>query len=122
MTVSGPSFVALQVRDIARSARFYEERLGLTRQPGPPHAVVFDTRPIALAVRTPDEGVDLDDAPYPGIGTALWLHASDAQELHDALTTVGVSIVTAPYDGPFGRTFAFADPDGYHITVHDRTP
>jgi len=29
-------------------------------------------------------------------------------------------IVAAPFDGPFGRTFAFADPDGYHVTLHDR--
>ena len=24
-----------------------------------------------------------------------------------------------PIDGPFGRTFTFADPDGYRITIHD---
>jgi predicted enzyme related to lactoylglutathione lyase len=29
-----------------------------------------------------------------------------------------VTIVTAPFDGPFGRTLAFADPDGYVVTVH----
>ncbi|MGO8955841.1 MAG: VOC family protein, partial [Streptosporangiaceae bacterium] len=23
-------------------------------------------------------------------------------------------------DGPFGRTFTFADPDGYQVTLHDR--
>ncbi|MET0418102.1 MAG: VOC family protein, partial [Actinoplanes sp.] len=23
-------------------------------------------------------------------------------------------------DGPFGRTFTFADHDGYQITLHDR--
>ena len=28
--------------------------------------------------------------------------------------------VAAPIDGPFGRTFTFADPDGYQITLHDR--
>jgi len=28
--------------------------------------------------------------------------------------------VAAPIDGPFGRTFTFADPDGYHVTLHDR--
>ncbi|MGD0377151.1 MAG: VOC family protein, partial [Streptosporangiaceae bacterium] len=22
--------------------------------------------------------------------------------------------------GPFGRTFTFADPDGYQVTLHDR--
>jgi predicted lactoylglutathione lyase len=47
MPVTGPDFVALQVRDLEASARFYTERRG-----------------------------------------------------------------------PFGRTFAFADPDGYAITVH----
>lgn len=28
--------------------------------------------------------------------------------------------VAAPIDGPFGRTFTFAYPDGYQITLHDR--
>lgn len=120
MTVTGPSFIALQVRDVARSAAFYEEHLGLRRQAGPPNAVVFDTRPIALAVRPPDPDVDLDAAPYPGIGVAVWLHAPDAQQVHDALKAAGVPIVADPFDGPFGRTFAFADPDGYHVTLHDR--
>ena len=31
MSVTGPDFVALQVRDLDRSARFYTERLGLHR-------------------------------------------------------------------------------------------
>jgi predicted enzyme related to lactoylglutathione lyase len=26
--------------------------------------------------------------------------------------------VTEPFDGPFGRTFVFADPDGYAVTIH----
>jgi hypothetical protein len=30
-----------------------------------------------------------------------------------------VPIVQEPYDGPFGRTFALADPDGYKITVYE---
>jgi predicted enzyme related to lactoylglutathione lyase len=41
------------------------------------------------------------------------------QGIHDGLVAAGVPIVTAPFDGPFGRTFAFADPDGYHVTLHD---
>jgi predicted enzyme related to lactoylglutathione lyase len=32
----------------------------------------------------------------------------------------GHTIVSAPIDGPFGRTFTFADPDGYQVTLHDR--
>lgn len=122
MTVTGPDFIALQVRDLDRAATFYETHLRLRRAPaGPPHAVVFDTRPVAFAVREPLPGVDLDAiAPRPGAGVALWLHAEDAQALHDSLAEAGVPIAGAPVDGPFGRTFTFLDPDGYAVTVHDR--
>ena len=57
--------------------------------------------------------------PTGGAGVALWLRADDAQALHDKLAAAGVRIVTAPADGPFGWQFAFADPEGYLITVHD---
>jgi len=41
MTVTGPDFLALQVRDLDRSAHFYETLLGLRRMPAsPPGAVV----------------------------------------------------------------------------------
>jgi len=118
MPATGPDFISLQVRDLERSAAFYERYLGLARNPaGPPHAVVFDTKPIAFAVRDRLPGVDLD-ATKPGEGIAVWLHADDAQQIHDALAADGATIVTEPFDGPFGRTFTFADPDGYQVTLH----
>ncbi len=122
MTVTGPDFLALQVRDLQRSATFYETSLGLRRLPAsPPGAIVFDTTPASFAVREPLPGVDLDAAsPRPGLGVALWLHADDAQIVHDRLVAAGVPIPVAPFDGPFGRTFTFTDPDGYAITIHDQ--
>ena len=42
-----------------------------------------------------------------------------AQALHDQLTGRGVTILTDPFDGPFGCTFALRDPDGYAVTIHD---
>ena len=121
MAVTGPDFISLQVRDLERSARFYEQHLGLVRSPaGPPHAVVFATQPIAFAVRDLAPGTDLDAVPQPCVGAAIWLHASDTQAIHDALVAAGTTIVADPIDGPFGRTFTFADPDGYRITLHDR--
>lgn len=121
MPVTGPDFVSLQVRDLDASREFYENYLGLVRSPaGPPHAVVFTTAPIAFALRDPMPATDLDAAPQPGLGVSIWLHATDVQSIHDALVADGHRIVTAPTDGPFGRTFTFTDPDGYHVTLHDR--
>lgn len=121
MPVTGPDFIALQVRDVEAAASFYEQRLGLRRAPSaPPGAVVFATRPIAFAVRTPLPGTDLDAVrPRPGAGVALWLAADDAQAVHDDLVAAGVPVLAAPSDTPFGRSFTFLDLDGYAVTVHD---
>ncbi|GAC69600.1 VOC family protein [Gordonia soli] len=121
MPATGPDFISLQVRDLPASQAFYEKHLGLIRsQAGPPHAVVFDTAPIAFAVRDVIPGTDLDNVPQPGVGAAIWLHANDVQQIHDSLVADGHTIVSPPIDGPFGRTFTFTDPDGYHVTLHDR--
>lgn len=49
--VRGPDFVALQVRDLEASGRFYEERLGLERAAHSlPGAVVSRSEPIPFAV------------------------------------------------------------------------
>ena len=121
MPVTGPDFISLQARDLAASQAFYEEYLGLVRaEVGPPHAVVFTTEPIAFALRDLVPGTDLESVTQPGIGAAIWLRATGVQEIHDSLVADGHVIVSAPVDGPFGRTFTLADPDGYHITLHDR--
>ena len=121
MHATGPDFISLQARDLDASQAFYERYLGLVRsQVGPPHAVVFETKPIAFALRDIVPGTDLASVAQPGIGAAIWFHATDVQDIHDALLRDGHAIISAPTDGPFGRTFTFADPDGYHVTLHDR--
>ena len=121
MPATGPDFISLQVRDLDASQAFYERYLGLVRSPaGPAHAVVFETTPITFAVRDLVPGTDLASVARPGIGAAIWLHATNVQAIHDALVADGHTIAAAPIDGPFGRTFTFVDPDGYQITLHDR--
>ena len=116
---SGPDFISVQVRDLDTASAFYEERLGLRRAPAsPPGAVVFASEPIPFAVRELVPDTDLD-AGRPGLGIAVWIKVDAAQALHDQLVTDGVMIMTVPFDGPFGRTFTVADPDGYVITIHD---
>ncbi len=114
----GLDFVALQVRDLDASRKFYEESVGLEVDPqGPPNAVVFRTEPIPFAVREPL--VDLEAVNRLGWGVALWFKCDDSRELCEALNADGVQISQEPFDGPFGWTFSFIDPDGYAITVHD---
>lgn len=122
MAVTGPDFIALQVRDLERAATFYETRLGLTRTPtSPPGAVVFATTPIAFAVREPLPGIELDRiSPRPGAGVALWMHAEHVQELHDSLAAADTPILRGPEPGPFGLMFTFTDPDGYAVTIHEQ--
>lgn len=121
MSVTGPDFISLQVRDLERAAQFYEGHLGLQRAPqSPPNAVVFSTTPIPFAVREPLPGTDLDSVAHPGVGVGLWLQCDGVEELHAALVAAGTQILAPPTSGPFGTTFVLADPDGYAITVHGR--
>lgn len=116
--IVGPDFVALQVRDLDASRLFYTEHLGLEVDPnGPSSAAVFRTEPIFFAVREPS--VDLDAVDKLGWGVALWMKCDDSDELYGSLRSGGVEIAQELFDGPFGRTFAFVDPDGYTVTVHD---
>ncbi|MGW4929676.1 VOC family protein [Agromyces sp. NPDC004153] len=121
MSAIGPDFISLQVRDLERSAAFYERHLGLHRaEVSPLHAVVFATQPIPFAVREALPGLDLETLAQPGGGIGLWVRADDVQRMHDDLVTAGAAITSAPIDGPFGRTFTFADPDGYQVTIHEQ--
>jgi predicted enzyme related to lactoylglutathione lyase len=113
----GPSFLALQVRDLEVSRVFYVEQVGFTTiTHAPPGAIIFDTKPIPFAIRTPM--IDLEATSKLGWGVSLWMAVTDADMLHQQLVDAGVPIVLTPADGPFGRFFAFRDPDGYVLTMH----
>ncbi len=115
-----PGFIPIAVTDVARSAAFYEGHLGAVRDTFDfgPNAVAFVGWPtFALSsVRRPGQL-----GPSPDTTTIqLWWRASDAQALHDSVAAAGVRILVAPFDGPFGRQFTMADPDGYRITIYER--
>jgi predicted enzyme related to lactoylglutathione lyase len=115
-----PGFVSIAVSDLDRSAAFYEQHLGAVRDTfdwGPDSAVYVGWPTFALsAARRPGE-----PAPSPqATSIQLWWRASDAQALYESVRAAGVPILREPFDGPFGRTFAMADPDGYRITVYER--
>ncbi len=115
----GPDFISLQVRNLAASRAFYTEVLGLTVDSrfDTPDFVLFDSNSIPFALS--EATVHLDEAPRPGWGVTLWIDCDNVNELHAKLDAAGVTIIKQPFDGPFGRTFIFADPDGYQITTNE---
>jgi predicted enzyme related to lactoylglutathione lyase len=122
----GPDFISLQVRNFSAARAFYTEILGFTVDPrfDSPDFVLLDTNSIPFALT--EAKVNLDEAPRPGWGMTLWIDCDAVDELHARLEAAGVTIIQPPFDGPFGRTFIFADPDGYRITTNqnpwDRFP
>jgi predicted enzyme related to lactoylglutathione lyase len=116
-TPIGPSFIALQVRDLPRSVDFYKTVFGFTPQEqNPPGAVVFTTKPISLALREPLR--PLPDTGLLGTGMVLWIACDDADAFHDLIVERGGTVLNPLHDGPFGRFFVASDPDGYAITFH----
>jgi predicted enzyme related to lactoylglutathione lyase len=116
-TPIGPDFIALQVRDLATSSTFYVNIFGFeTAAKSPPGAVVLKTAPIPLALREPL--CPLPEAGSLGVGMVLWIACDDADALHDLIVARGGTILSSLADGPFGRFFVAADPDGYAITFH----
>jgi predicted enzyme related to lactoylglutathione lyase len=115
----GPDFLNLQVRNLSASRTFYTEVLGLTEDTSftASGVVLFDSSTIPFAIS--EANVNLDEAPQPGLGVALWIDCDDVDELHAKMQAAEATIITSPYDGPFGRTFVFADPDGYRITANE---
>jgi predicted enzyme related to lactoylglutathione lyase len=116
----GPDFIALQVSDLETSKRFYVDVLGLeAQQASPPSAVLFDTEPIPFAVREPL--VDLEASSRLGWGVSLWMNCEDVDGLHGRIVDAGAAVTQPLSDGPFGRQFAFLDPDGYQIIAHQNS-
>ncbi|MGC8618810.1 MAG: VOC family protein [Thermoplasmata archaeon] len=115
--IKGPDFVALQVNDIEASRKFWIETIGLKQLPkAPPGAVLFDTKPIQFAIRTPQ--VDLKAVNHLGWGIALWMHADNVEALYNSLVKKKVVILQKLESGAFGKQFTFSDIDGYSVTVH----
>lgn len=113
-----PGFISMAVADAQRSATFYETYLGAMRDTFDfgPDAVAFVGWPT-FAVNSARAQDTLSPANSP---IQLWWRASDAQALYEQVRVDGVTILQEPFDGPFGRTFAMADPDGYRITIYEK--
>ena len=114
----GIDFFVYNVSDIARSADFYENTLGLTLRswegPGWVEFAVGDT-PTVLALRLDPRGVGADVQ-----GGATAIAVDDVGQAVDELRERGVDIVLGSCEQASCHAAGICDPDGNLILVHSR--
>ncbi len=118
MQPRGIDFFVYIVSDIARSADFYENTLGLTLKSwegsGWVEFAVGDTQTV-LALRLDPEGAGADVQ-----GGAVALAVDDVGQAVDELRQLGVDIILEPGEQASCYAAGISDPDGNLILLHSR--
>ena len=118
MQPRGIDFFVYNVSDVARSADFYENTLGLTLEswegPGWVEFSVGDT-PTVLALRQDPEGAGVHVQ-----GGAVAIAVDHVGRAVDELRERGVRIVLEPGEQPSCYAAGISDPDGNLILLHSR--
>ena len=105
--IKGLTYAILTTPDVPRARRFFTEQLGLgTEEDQGDVFSQFTTREGTLWA------IMQSPAAPAAAGVELYLLVDDPDAAYAAWRGRGVEMVTEPHDEPFGRTFAFRDPDG----------
>ncbi len=118
MQPRGIDFFVYIVSDIAKSADFYENTLGLTLKSwegsGWVEFAVGDTQTV-LALRLDPEGASADVQ-----GGAIALAVDDVGQAVDELRQLSVDIILGPSEQASCYAAGISDPDGNLILLHSR--
>jgi predicted enzyme related to lactoylglutathione lyase len=115
--VQRTDFVAVPTRDRARSAAFYEETLGLSKNQTSDTWIEFETGNLTLSLVVPEEA-GIEFAPLP-FGTVV-VRVPDVAAAKAKLEAAGVEFVGEPWDSGVCHGAAFKDPDGNGLALHHR--
>lgn len=120
MKPRGIDFFVYGVSDIAGSAEFYEQTLGLKLQswegPGWVEFAVGET-PTVLALRLDPQAGRSDARVQSG---AVAIAVDDVRQAVDELRQQGVDIALEPGEQPSCYAAGISDPDGNLILLHSR--
>jgi catechol 2,3-dioxygenase-like lactoylglutathione lyase family enzyme len=106
--------IFLGVTDLARSAAFYRETLGLDLQFEMEGFVFLSAGGVALALSTAHAGL----ATPPAGATEVVFGVDDVSATHEALMSRGVKFLSAPRNVTGDQWAAnFKDPDGYLLSI-----
>ncbi|HEV8669428.1 MAG TPA: VOC family protein [Candidatus Limnocylindria bacterium] len=114
--------IELRVRDVARSARFYRDLVGVTIGDIETHEADSEAHVHASwGEWTPKEPSLLMLNIYPATGpitsSNIGFAVSDLAAAHARLAAANVEVVHAPADRPWGRSAAYRDPDGNTVSL-----
>lgn len=111
-------FIAVPSRDRERSAKFYEETLGLRRNPNSTDTwIEFETGNVTLALVDP-ESAGQPFVPLPF--ASIVLRVPDVDEARKRLTDAGIEFLGDTFDSGVCNGAAFKDPDGNGLMLHHR--
>lgn len=114
--MSTPNLFLIYVTDVERATAFYRDLFDMEPQMTTPRYVPFEVAPgvlFALWSGRADR-VTPDAQRHSEVGLMV---PGAVDDVFDAWTAKGATVVEAPYDDVFGRTFVVADPDGNLIRV-----
>ena len=111
-------FIAIPTRDKARAAGFYEDTLGLERNPNSTDTwIEFETGNVTFAIVQPEE-IGIEFAPLP-FG-AIAIRVEDVEAAKEKLIAAGVAFEGETWDSGVCNGAAFRDPDGNGLLLHRR--
>ena len=114
--MSDLSLVILYVDSPERSADFYADVLSRPPVEQSPTFVMFQM-PSGAGLALWSRHTVEPAAEAAGGGTELAFMAADVDGMHADWSARGWSIIQAPIDLDFGRTFVALDPDGHRLRV-----
>lgn len=116
LRVTELNHVAIHVRDLQESIRFYGETLGLPLLPRPDFG--FDGAWFALGSQELHLIIDTEHRDDPRHSVHFALSVADAYAAYEELVRRGVTITSRPAPRPDGAIQVFfRDPDGYLIEM-----
>lgn len=118
--MTSPNMFIVYVSDVARTVDFYRQVFDLAPSfsPSPGFATFALADGVDLALWSGhDEALAGDPVRTSEVTVCLTGGSDVIEQQHRAWTALGVTVLEAPHDAVFGRTFVIADPDGNRIRV-----
>ena len=109
-------FLILHVKNLASSAKFYKEMLGLKQLEDQPEWKTFDLGDTILGLQPWHPGTE-DERPLKH-GISIGFDVQDVDQQLAELEKKGAHVLVEPRDEQFGRYAEIVDPEGYIIMLY----